>query len=210
VGAAVQRRWEAQGIVAFDPADGRRALRTNLAAGDTQAAVIDLRWPTLLQHFSKHTVPSIFRLLVASEQRRRAPAAAPAAELVPALLALPVEGRRDRLMAEVRSQLLLVLGLEANHPIDPRRGLTDLGMDSLMAVELSNRLSALVDRALPSTLALEQPTLEALSQHLEEELGERVAFVAAAAAPPVQDELSDLSVDELTAALVRELDDAGY
>ena len=33
VGAAVQRRWEAQGIVAFDPDDGRPALRSVLAAG---------------------------------------------------------------------------------------------------------------------------------------------------------------------------------
>ena len=79
-----------------------------------------------------------------------------------------------------------------------------------MAVELSNRLSPLVDRTLPSTLALEQPTLEELCLHLEELLAEQVAFVAAAAPVPVEDELADLSVDELTAALVRELDDAGY
>ena len=81
-----------------------------------------------------------------------------------------------------------------------------------MAVELSNRLSALVDRTLPSTLALEQPTLDELCRHLEELLTEQVAFVAAstAAPDPVEDELAGLSVDELTAALVRELDDAGY
>ena len=65
-------------------------------------------------------------------------------------------GRRTNagtVLAEADVKALKVLGLDASYPLDPSQGLTDIGMDSLMAVELSNRLSVLVDRALPSTLA---------------------------------------------------------
>jgi ATP-dependent DNA helicase RecG len=44
-------------------------------------------------------------------------------------------------------------------------------MDSLMAVELSNRLSSLLDRPLPSTLPFEHPTLDELAAHVAELLG---------------------------------------
>ena len=43
-----------------------------------------------------------------------------------------------------------------------------------MAVELSNRLSVLVDRPLPSTLAFEEPTVEDLARYLAGVLGDRV------------------------------------
>lgn len=50
------------------------------------------------------------------------------------------------------------------------QGFTDMGMDSLMAVELKNRLENSLGRGLPATLALEYPTIESLKRYLTTEV----------------------------------------
>src|SRR5690606_26918556 len=50
--------------------------------------------------------------------------------------------------------------------IDPRQPLNELGLDSLMAVELSNTLIKLLDTSLPATLLFDYPTSEALVNYL--------------------------------------------
>jgi acyl carrier protein len=55
----------------------------------------------------------------------------------------------------VREQVVRVIGLDPG-VVRSDQGFTDLGMDSLMAVELSNRLKATLRQPLPSTLAFER------------------------------------------------------
>jgi hypothetical protein len=85
-------------------------------------------------------------------------------------------------------------------------------MDSLMAVELSNRLSVLVRRPLPSTFALEEPTLNHLAEHLGSLLSDEFEFEvrAVVTAPGPDPGLAALSEDELRDALLRELEATGY
>ena len=52
-----------------------------------------------------------------------------------------------------------------------RKGLFDLGMDSLMSVELKSRLEAATGCALPTTLTFKYPTVVALTDFLGERLG---------------------------------------
>jgi hypothetical protein len=86
-----------------------------------------------------------------------------------------------------------------------------------MAVELSNRLSSLLDRPLPSTLPFEFPTLDELTAYVAELLAVDgtapvVAPFAAGPRPPEDpaDPLVDLPSADVEDALLRELDDAGY
>jgi acyl transferase domain-containing protein len=210
------RRWEAQGVAAFDPLEGRTAFRSVIASGAAEVAMLKLRWPALLHHYSKHGVPPIMQGLVRAAQRRSVgdDSSVPAVDLAEELQALAPERRREHLAMRTREQVLRVLGLDPAHPVGPDQGLADLGMDSLMTVELGNRLSALVNRSLPSTVAYEHPTLEELTAHLQELLSDRVGFTAAPATPAKADALADLVAeladDELTDALLKELDDAGY
>ena len=204
------RRWEAQGVGALDPAEGCAAFRSLLAAPEPQVAVLKLRWSALLHHYTKHGVPPIMQDLVRAAQRRRLGEGdgVVGVDVADELLAVAPERRRDHLAARTREQVVAVLGLAPGHPVGPDQGLSDLGMDSLMTVELGNLLSALVNRSLPSTVALEHPTLRDLTAHLEELLADRVEFPSAAPVEP--DRYADLDEDELTDALLKELDDAGY
>jgi aryl carrier-like protein len=50
--------------------------------------------------------------------------------------------------------------------IEPEERLFDLGLDSLMAVELQNRLQTSLKCTLPSTLFFEYPTLASVAEYL--------------------------------------------
>lgn len=65
----------------------------------------------------------------------------------------------DFLMAEVRS----VLGLTEFDQLAVDAGFSELGMDSLMTLELKNRLQKMVKAKLPSTLAFKYPSVDELS-----------------------------------------------
>src|SRR5690606_37038755 len=57
-------------------------------------------------------------------------------------------------------------GLGPSVHLDARQLLTEMGMDSLMAVELSNHLQASLACKLPPTLAFEYPSISALAEYL--------------------------------------------
>jgi acyl carrier protein len=121
----------------------------------------------------------------------------------------PVERRRAVLLEHVRQQTLSVLGVPAGRTIDNDQGLRDAGLDSLMALELKNRLQASLGRPLPATLAFDFPTIDALTQYLADEVL-RLAAPQVQASPPVEKmppivDLSDLTEEEAAAMLAEEL-----
>jgi acyl carrier protein len=59
-----------------------------------------------------------------------------------------------------------ILGLETGTRVDPGQALHELGLDSLMAVELRNAISQVVEQPLVATLLFSYPTIEALVRYL--------------------------------------------
>jgi len=78
----------------------------------------------------------------------------------------------DLLRDLVREQVMRILRLDAASPPSLHDRLMDLGMDSLMAVQLRNGLSRALQlqRALQSTLMFDYPTIDAIAGHLLERL----------------------------------------
>ena len=66
----------------------------------------------------------------------------------------------------MKEQLIHVFGLKARTNIDVNQEFGDLGMDSLMAVEISNRLKRSFDCSLSSTIAFEYSTLNGLTDYI--------------------------------------------
>jgi acyl carrier protein len=82
------------------------------------------------------------------------------------LTALPAAERRLRLDRYLRSEIAAVLGLHGDTAINARTRLFDYGLDSLMAVELRNRIQVGLQTPIRSTLLFDYPTLEALTPYL--------------------------------------------
>ncbi|MCK9922403.1 SDR family NAD(P)-dependent oxidoreductase, partial [Frankia sp. AgPm24] len=74
--------------------------------------------------------------------------------------------RRDAVADLVQRTVATVLGYQAGETLDTARAFTELGFDSLTAVELRNRLIAATGLPLPSTLVFDHPTPTALADHL--------------------------------------------
>ncbi|MCH9650132.1 MAG: SDR family NAD(P)-dependent oxidoreductase [Deltaproteobacteria bacterium] len=81
----------------------------------------------------------------------------------------PREGRR-LLAASLRSTLEEVSGLGSPHPVAGSENLFELGLDSLMAVDLRSRLEDQLGVLLPTTFVFDNPTLVAIERELSREL----------------------------------------
>jgi acyl carrier protein len=126
--------------------------------------------------------------------------------------------RRALLREHVRQQTAKVLGLVQAEDVDIHEPLRQLGLDSLMAVELRNLLGKSVGQSLPATLTFDHPTVEALVEHLAsgalaDDVGDGGGAAPGApseAAPEPEAgavaNFDDLSSDELAAQLASRLD----
>ncbi|GLF95075.1 type I polyketide synthase [Streptomyces yaizuensis] len=82
------------------------------------------------------------------------------------LARLPVADRAPALLVLVREVVADVLGHTDAAAVTPDRALGELGLDSLAAVQVRNRLSLLTGLELPATLTFDLPTCEQLAKHL--------------------------------------------
>ncbi len=209
-----RKRLSDRGVGALASAAALDVMDRLLGQSRAQVAVLTIDWPRMIASLTTPVPPLLTELSrgpivsVPLAVRRR---------LADELAELDPERRRDHVREVVTEQLVAVLGLDPGEGIDGRQGLSDLGMDSLMAVELGNRLSALVDRSVPSTIPFEHPTLDELAQYVEGLLAGEIDF--AGSTPPQQnmntatdalDSLLDMAPVDVEDALLKELDDAGY
>ncbi|MFJ1708754.1 type I polyketide synthase [Kitasatospora sp. NPDC088346] len=113
--------------------------------------------------------------------QRPAPAERSAADAVPEspadaptlaqrLAALPEAERDSTVLALVRSEVAAVLGYPGPEEVDPAQAFRDLGLDSLTAVNMRNRLSEVTGLVLPASVVYDQPTPGALAAHIRREL----------------------------------------
>jgi acyl carrier protein len=65
----------------------------------------------------------------------------------------------------IRIEAASVLALRADE-VDPQQGLFEMGMDSLMSVELRARLEKTFGRKFPSTLTFNYPNVQALAGYV--------------------------------------------
>ncbi|WP_438021153.1 type I polyketide synthase [Sorangium sp. So ce315] len=113
------------------------------------------------------SVPPLFQRLVRVHTVRKAARnTAQASSLPERLSALPPAERERTLLDLVRTEAAIVLGLASFESLDPDRLLQELGLDSIIALQLRNRLAAATGVRLPATLLFDHPTPAALASLL--------------------------------------------
>jgi hypothetical protein len=161
--ALIQARLARRGLMALKSDRAHRALEQLLAAG-VSGVVLDADWQRMSKYLGDLRPPLLSTLLAPSVlQGENA--------LIQRLRVTPSAAREAVLIEHLQRELQQILGLA--EPPAPDRGFFELGMDSLMAVELRNRLQTQLGEGfqLSNTLPFDHPTIERLAQHLADRLG---------------------------------------
>jgi acyl transferase domain-containing protein/NADPH:quinone reductase-like Zn-dependent oxidoreductase len=163
-------RLAAQGFGAMTPAQGILALERLLEeGGSTQVAVLPVDWRRFLDRSGYGSGQALLAELAGATVDARSIAAEPAARdpsLREALAAAPATRRRQVVATFVRRHALGTLGMDQAKEIDPAIPLGEIGLDSLLAVQLRNTLGLALGHSLPVTLLFDYPTVDALTDFL--------------------------------------------
>ncbi|HWM05361.1 MAG TPA: beta-ketoacyl reductase, partial [Actinophytocola sp.] len=162
-----------QDVAAMTDEEGMRLLDAVLARPDDPAVLVPIKLDLAAMRRSANA-PSVVRGLLPaarSTARRTAEQATTTESFVDELRRLTPQRRLDRLVDTVRAYAAATLGHTDHAAIEERQSFRDLGVDSLAAVDLRNRLGAATGLRLPVTLAFDHPDPVALAGHLRDELG---------------------------------------
>ena len=157
-----QQRIAEQGLTSIPPEQGVQILGELLRQDIAQVGVLSVNWPKFMRHFFQGVKWPFLEEFTQSETQT--PTQEPL--LLKELKAAQVNERRPLLIEQVRSLIAEVLGSGDPERIGLRQRLFDLGIDSLMAVDLKNRLEAALGLTLRSTLVFDYPMVEAIADHL--------------------------------------------
>ena len=163
VGAAAKRQVEQQmrlrGVGSIAPQQGVRALEYVLMQSSAQVGVIPINWTQFLQQGISS--PFFANFLQSSQ-----PQSQERSQIRQQLEQADAADRPMLLVAHLQAEVGKVLGSAPSQLPSPQQGFFDLGMDSLMAVELRHRLETSLTISIPSTVIFEYPTIHDLAHHL--------------------------------------------
>ncbi len=152
------RSLENEGIRFFTPAKAMRSMAALLARGETQVVAGECDWNRFVA--GKAVRDALYGELVsdtgAGEHRLD----------LDALVVAPKAERDVALNQFIRTKLAEVLHIDAPDEIDSSTEFVQLGLDSLMAVELKNALENALRVPLPASLAFDHPTPHVLTEFL--------------------------------------------
>ncbi|GDY57413.1 hypothetical protein SVIO_080360 [Streptomyces violaceusniger] len=166
------------GVPLLPPESALLALEAALADDETSLVIADIDWDRFAHAYTAarpshllDEIPEARRALGAVEG---AGAGAPGgdgrtggpggtvAALRDRLADAKPEERERRLLETVRGQVAAVLGHDSAEAVGTRRPFLELGLDSVTAVELRNRLGSVTGLRLPATVIFDFPTVAEL------------------------------------------------
>ncbi len=196
-----------RGMSTFTPAQGLEILRQLLRADAVQVGVMPINWDEWSQiHPATSKSPLLADLVSEATDGSLASRAVKDGLTRDAFLSTPEEERYDLLESYLREQIARKMGLAASK-LDVQQPLTNMGIDSLMAIEVKNQVEAELHVVIPVVQFLQGPTIAQLSAQLLKQLTETVpaatmraasaAVLLQAAKPEGRGDLStSISVEE--------------
>ncbi|WP_055525222.1 type I polyketide synthase [Streptomyces graminilatus] len=164
------KRIARAGLRQLDFREGMALFDAAVTAGESVA--VPVRLDTSALDADSPATPVLLRGLAADNAGPRTgnrPAVS-AAGLRERLLPLSTADRSAALVELVRAETATAAGLPSAEAVPQAKPFKNLGFDSLMAVDLRNRLSALTGLRLPATLIFDHPTPKDLAELLHEGL----------------------------------------
>jgi len=158
-----QLRMKRLGVSLLETPTAFQALENCFTAGTAATGVIAIEWEKYAKEIGG-TQPFLQELLSKKEDARES-------QILVELKNAPRKARAKIVFAFLEKTLANILGVANGHALNRQKGFAEMGIDSLMAVELKKRLENELEIGLSPTLAFSYPNLTALKDYLLETLG---------------------------------------
>jgi acyl carrier protein len=204
-----------RGFVGLSPQQVLDTLDRTLQRQPIQMGVMRMDWQKISSSISTAGLSQRFSSLVSTSSLEQQ-GGEEGSHIREGLLRAKPEEREEIVQTYIREQVARVLGASASK-LDADRPLNDLGLDSLMGIELRNRVEGDLALSLPMRELMQSPTINSLSRAV---LGQLALPGSTPSAPPPTDQgtaeqlsaevgqLSDEEVDSLLREMVGEEADA--
>ncbi|MFI1076205.1 type I polyketide synthase [Streptomyces puniciscabiei] len=166
-----------RGLSAMDPGRAFTALEQAVDHGETCVTIAPVDWERFVPVFVSARprplltgVPQAHRLITALQQAGTTPRAAASGPGDLPAAAEAAAGGTPAWCEQVRGIVARLLGHTAPEAVDVDRRFTELGVDSLAAVQIRDQLSRLTGLHLPVTLIYNHPTVTAVARYLHSAL----------------------------------------
>ncbi|SDN50481.1 type I polyketide synthase [Allokutzneria albata] len=173
-GEGVEEHLARRGLVPMSPELAVTSLKVALDNNDTCLAVADMNWERFVPGFTAgrarpmlDELPAVKAMQAEAAQPEPAP---DAFDFAKHLAGLPKSEQARELLDMVRAQAAAVLGHASADAVAADRAFKELGFDSLMAVELRDRLHKAVGLRLSAMMIFDYPDPQALSEYIRGEL----------------------------------------
>ena len=162
-------RMSRGGFIPMSSADGLALFDASLWQARSFVVPAQFNLAAIRSHSAVGGLPPIFRGLIGAARRTAQSAAVveSSSDLRQRLGAMSTSEQEHELLDIVRSNAAAVLGHDSADAVGTdQQFITELGFDSLGAVELWNRLKSATGLKLPTTAVFDHPTPKALAQYL--------------------------------------------
>ncbi|QSJ15495.1 type I polyketide synthase [Nostoc sp. UHCC 0702] len=206
-----QTRLAAKGMSPLQIAQGLQVLGQLLGQSKSQVGVLPINWSDFQQQLGLGQKFPLLAELIAVDDVQQSASKSTDGEFLQKLQSASPNNALEMLTAYIQAEIAKVLGLQRSQLPQRKQNFFDMGMDSLTAVELKNRLERSLQISLSSTLLFNYPNIDALVQYLAQE----VLTIALPAASTNEDmssttasleEIQELSESEIMALIAEEFE----
>jgi myxalamid-type polyketide synthase MxaB len=196
--AATLDRSQSVGVERIGLQQGLQVLESLLSRADmAQVGVIPVNWQTFLKQYRLGEVPPLLQDFVEYTQPEEK-SETTQTTILEKLQQVSDDKRQSLLLTHVRKLAAKVLRLNSWQNLDADKPLIEMGLDSLMALELRNVLENSLACSLPATLLFDYPSLQTLVNHLIQDVLSLSKLEDSSPAPSLEESEPLISLEDLT------------
>jgi acyl transferase domain-containing protein/acyl carrier protein len=203
-------RWTSQGMSFIKPEQGLKILEEKCQTDTGQKIILSINWTDAVAANQARRIPVLEEIIKETGGKLKKQPNIPTK-----LKQLPSSEQYDFLLSYIKSQVGRILRINSPEQIQTGKRLFDLGINSLMSIELKNSLEVNLGHPLSSTLVYNYPTIEAIVDHLTTDILHIDTFSQPNQEKSESDSISDsfreeiekITDEEVEEMLLKELDD---
>ncbi len=159
------------GLNVTEPTDILEVATRLISQNVPNIIVADMNWSIFKQLYESTTRSLLLENIEVQSQNLADRGSSPAAQSWKKLESAPENERYELLIGFLQAEVANVLGYVGKSELpNPEQGFFDMGMDSLMAVGLKNRLQDSIGCSLPTALIFEHSNVLSLAEYIIEEI----------------------------------------